>query len=97
MSYKAYCKLEEHNLKPFDYLAYTAYDVPVKGKRDFDRDKITIPLKTENLFSYKHYILDLIEVCINQMKEAAKNRGASQSILFKYEDTLKFIRDTKGH
>lgn len=92
---KACCKLKEYDFKPFNNLEYTAYDVPVKGKKEFKYGKITIPLETENLFSYKHYIHNQIENRINQMKKEAENKGADQSILFKYENTLKFINDTK--
>ena len=93
---KACCKLKEYDFKPFDNLAYTAYDVPVKEKKKFEYDKITIPFETENLFSYKHYRLGQVENCINQIKKEAENRKAGQSILFRYENTIKFINDTQN-
>ncbi len=92
---KACCKLKEYNFKPFQSCEYTAYNVPVKGKKKFEYEKTTIPLEAENLFSYKHYIHNQIENRINQMKKEAENKRVDQSILFKYENTSRFINDTK--
>jgi len=92
---KACSELQKINLCPPDRGKYIKYDVPAKGRKIFQNDKIIIPIVTESLFAFRMIRYHQVENSINQMKKEAENKGVDQSILFKYENTIKFINDTK--
>lgn len=94
---KACSELQKFDLCPPDRGKYIEYEVPIKQEKIFENNKIVIPIVTEKLFAFVMIRYHQVEESVNQMKEKAETGGADQSVLFKYKNTLKFIRQTRLH
>lgn len=99
ISPKACSELQKTNLCPPDRGKYVEYDVPIKTKEKNIKSEVVLKIETEKLFSCKmqKYGHD-VEKSIREMQQETETKlckseyGTVKAI---YENTLKFITDTK--
>lgn len=98
ISPKACFELQKINLCPPDRGGYVEYDVPIKSKEKNIKSEVVLKIETEKLFSFKMQKYMQVEESIREMKQEAENKldkGEYDKVKAIYENTLKFIKDTK--
>lgn len=98
ISPKACVKLQKINLCPPDRGGYVEYDVPTKSKEKNIKSEVVLKNETKKLFSFKMQKYMQVEESIREMKQEAENKldkGRYDKVKAIYENTLKFIKDTK--
>jgi len=98
ISPKARFELAKINLCPPDRGKYIEYDVPVKTKEKNINSEVELKLETEKLFSFKMQIYQQVEERIREMQRETKTKLSKMEydkVKAKYENSLKFINDTK--
>ena len=96
---KACSELQKINLCPPDRGKYVEYDVPIKTKEKNIKSEVVLKIETEKLFSceMQKYGHD-VEKSIREMQRETENKldkGEYDKVKAIYENTLKFIKDTK--
>ena len=98
ISPKARAELQKISLCPPDRGKYLEYDVPIKTKEKNIKSEVVLKIETEKLFSFEMQKYMQVEESIIAMQREAETKLCKReydTVKAIYENTLKFIRDTK--
>ncbi len=98
ISPSARSELQKINLCPPDRGKYAEYDVPIKTKEKNVKSEVVLKIETEKLFSFKMQKYMQVKDSVREMQREAEAKLCKReydTVKAIYENTLKFIKDTK--